>query len=71
MLDQMNPAGGKPAVIKYGDNDYHVLQRGTYVKCAITGKAISLDELRYWSVARQEAYIDAHASLKAEMAAKA
>jgi hypothetical protein len=32
----------------------------------MTGKSIPLDELRYWSVARQEAYVDAAASLEAE-----
>jgi hypothetical protein len=34
------------------------------VRCAVTGHAIPLDELRYWSVELQEAYIDAAASLK-------
>jgi hypothetical protein len=29
----------------------------------VTGKEIPLDELRYWSVERQEAYADAAASL--------
>jgi hypothetical protein len=37
------------------------------VRCAVTGKAIPLDELRYWSVARQEAYADAAISLAREM----
>ena len=30
------------------------------------GASIPLDELRYWSVARQEPYVDAAASLEAE-----
>ena len=34
--------------------------------CAVTGVQIPLHELRYWSVERQEAYIDAEASLEAE-----
>jgi hypothetical protein len=29
------------------------------VRCAITGKPIPLDELSYWSVDRQEPYVDA------------
>jgi hypothetical protein len=42
------------------------LSEGDHVLCAITGKRIALDDLRYWSVARQEAYADAAASLEAE-----
>jgi hypothetical protein len=34
------------------------------VVCAVTGLQIPVDELRYWSVERQEAYIDAAAALK-------
>jgi hypothetical protein len=33
------------------------------VRCAVTGREIPLDELRYWSVQRQEPYVDAAASL--------
>ena len=39
--------------------------------CAVTGQHIPLDELRYWSVARQEAYVDAPASFEAEKRAGA
>ena len=37
------------------------------MRCALTGDIIPLDELKYWSVARQEAYVDARASLQAEL----
>ncbi|GFO82296.1 MAG: hypothetical protein A49_19230 [Methyloceanibacter sp.] len=37
---------------------------GEFVRCAVTGETIPLDELRYWSVALQEPYVDAAASLK-------
>ena len=53
------------AVIRYLDGDYVVLKPGTYVRCAITGKAIPLDELSYWNVDRQEAYVDAVAAHEA------
>ena len=43
-----------------------MLSSGDHVRCAITGVTIPLDELRYWSVERQEAYADAAASLEAE-----
>jgi hypothetical protein len=35
------------------------------VRCAITGKPIPIDELSYWNVDRQEAYVDADAALEA------
>lgn len=54
------------AQIRYLDADFRVLTPGTFVRCAITGKIIPVDELKYWSVARQEAYVDVHASLEAE-----
>lgn len=53
------------ARIVYLDADYQVESPGTFVKCAVTGKTIMLDDLKYWSVARQEAYVDATAALQA------
>ncbi len=47
------------------DGDYVVLKPGTFVRCAITGNPIPLDELSYWSVDRQEAYLDATAAHEA------
>jgi len=55
------------AKIRYLDADYQVLSPGTFVRCAVTGKPIPLDELKYWSVERQEPYIDVEASLKREL----
>jgi len=43
-----------------------LLSDGDHVVCAVTGARIPLHELKYWSVERQEPYIDAEASLKAE-----
>jgi hypothetical protein len=53
------------AVIRYLDGDYVVVRPGSFVRCAITGKTIPIDELFYWSVDRQEAYADADAALEA------
>ncbi len=53
------------AKIEYQDGDFRILTAGTYVSCAVTKKPIPLDELKYWSVAKQEAYIDVEASFKA------
>jgi len=57
---------GRPARIHYLPGTYRVLVPGDHVVCAVTGEAIPLGELRYWSVERQEAYVSAEASLKAE-----
>lgn len=58
--------GHREARIQYLDSTFRLLSAGDHVRCAITGTIIPLDELRYWSVERQEAYIDAAASLEAE-----
>lgn len=58
--------GNREAKIQYMDSTFRLLSAGDHVRCAITGAIIPLDELRYWSVARQEAYADAASSLEAE-----
>ena len=62
---------GRVARIQFLDGTFRLLSSGDHVVCAITGARIPLDELRYWSVARQEAYVDAAASLEAERRAGA
>ena len=57
---------GKVARLQYLPSTFRVLSDGDHVVCAVTGTAIPLHELRYWSVERQEAYADAVASLEAE-----
>lgn len=53
------------AEIRYFDGDLQVLQKGDFVVCAITGKKIPIQALRYWSVEKQEPYFDAAAANKA------
>ncbi|UPT64287.1 MAG: DUF2093 domain-containing protein [Hyphomonadaceae bacterium JAD_PAG50586_4] len=48
--------GGPEAVVRYGDNEITILKQGLYVRCAVSGERIVLDELKYWSVDLQEAY---------------
>ncbi|HEV7873328.1 MAG TPA: DUF2093 domain-containing protein [Enterovirga sp.] len=55
--------GGGEAVIEYRDSNIRVIRPGRYVRCAITGEQILLDQLKYWSVARQEAYVSPEAVL--------
>lgn len=52
------------AKLRYLDGEVQVIAPGDFVRCAVTGRIIPLEELRYWSVGLQEAYIDAAASLK-------
>lgn len=59
------PYGGGEAEIRYLDGDYTVVRNGTFVRCAITGRPILLQDLNYWSAERQEAYVDADAALEA------
>jgi hypothetical protein len=53
------------ARLHYMANGFRVLTPGDHVVCAVTGERIALDMLRYWSVARQEAYADAVAAMQA------
>jgi len=59
----MTPINGE-AEVKYLDGDFRVLKPGAFVRCAVTGVAIPLEELKYWSVDRQEAYATPDAVLK-------
>lgn len=60
---------GKVARLQYLPSTFRMISDGDHVVCAVTGARIPLHELRYWSVARQEAYVDAAASLRAEQSA--
>ena len=61
----MAPGGGSgEAVVEYLDSNLRVVRPGRYVRCAVTGVAIPLEDLRYWSVERQEAYASPEAVLK-------
>ena len=52
------------ADVKYLDGDFQVRIPGAYVRCAVTGEQIPLDELRYWNVDLQEAYSSPAAKLE-------
>lgn len=57
----------KQAELEYFAADYRLVKKGSFVVCAVTDKRITLDDLNYWNVERQEAYIDGAASLKREL----
>jgi hypothetical protein len=52
------------AEIRYLDGDFRVVRPGAFVRCAVTGVAIPLEELKYWSVERQEPYASPEAVLR-------
>lgn len=55
---------GMEAKLEYLDGDYRIMRHGSFVRCSVTGEIIPLDQLRYWSVKRQEAYSSPAASLR-------
>lgn len=50
-------AKGRAARLQYLPNGFRQLTAGDHVICAVTAAEIPLDNLRYWSVELQEAYI--------------
>jgi hypothetical protein len=52
----------RAARLVYGPNGFRMLATGDHVVCAVTGSAIALEDLRYWSVERQEPYATAAAA---------
>lgn len=66
-MNRFEGPGSGEAKVKYLDADFQVISAGTFVRCAVTNKPIPLDELKYWSVARQEPYIDVAASAEASL----
>jgi hypothetical protein len=61
--DRSTPMNGE-AEVKYLDGDFRVVRPGAYVRCAVTGQAIPLEELKYWSADLQEAYASPEAVLE-------
>lgn len=66
-MNRFEGHGSREARIRYLDGDFQVLSPGGFVRCAVTGDVIALDDLKYWSVARQEPYVSAAISLAREL----
>jgi hypothetical protein len=62
-FDPNSPSAGE-AEVKYLDGDFRVIRPGAFVRCAVTGSPIPLEELKYWSVEHQEAYAGPDAVLR-------
>ena len=57
----------KLAKLKYLPNNFDIIEDGDHVICAVSGKKISLQNLNYWNVDKQEAYFSyVEASIKKE-----
>ena len=61
--DRSSPMAGE-AEVKYLDGDFRVVRPGAFVRCAVTGLPIPLEELKYWSVDLQEPYANPEAVLQ-------
>ena len=46
----------KIARLKYLNNSFEIIENGTHVICAVSGKKILLENLNYWNVEDQEPY---------------
>ncbi|MGE0281430.1 MAG: DUF2093 domain-containing protein [Rhizobiaceae bacterium] len=69
MMNRFEGPGAREARVRYLDGDFQVTSPGAFVRCAVTSESIPLDELKYWSVARQEAYLNVAAALQRELEA--
>ncbi|WP_420470743.1 MULTISPECIES: DUF2093 domain-containing protein [unclassified Brevundimonas] len=52
----MDQSAQSQAALHYGDGEFAVLRPGRFVTCAVSGKPVPLESLRYWSARLQEAY---------------
>ncbi len=54
-----------PAKLVFGPTSFKVIRPGQHVVCAMSGEIIPLEELRYWSVEKQEPYASAQLATQA------
>lgn len=47
------------AILRYFSGSFEVVKPGSFVRCTVTGAEILIEDLRYWSFERQEAYASA------------
>jgi hypothetical protein len=60
-------AESRPAKVHYMANNFRLLSHGDHVVCAVSGEPIALEDLRYWSVAKQEPYASPELATKAAL----
>lgn len=59
-FDRPSPMAGE-AEVRFLDGDFRIIKPGAFVRCAVTGVPVPLEELKYWSVDLQEAYVSPEA----------
>lgn len=65
-MNALSPFGADaPAQLRYGDGDFVVVRPGRYVLCAVSGRRIPLENLRYWNPRTQQAYAGPEEALAA------
>ncbi|MEO9467501.1 DUF2093 domain-containing protein [Parasphingorhabdus sp.] len=57
----------KTAKLYYMPNGFRLLSSGDHVFCSVSGEKIMLEDLRYWSVEKQEPYATAQLSAQAHV----
>lgn len=55
----------REAKLRYLDHEFEVIREGEFVRCAITGDPVRLDNLRYWSIEKQVPYKSAREAFAA------
>jgi hypothetical protein len=61
---ERRPISAGEAEIEYLDGEFRILRPGSFVRCAVTGATIKLEDLRYWNVDLQEPYASPEAKLQ-------
>ena len=64
-MNRFEPTSASEAVVEFLDGDFRILRPGAFIRCAVTGYPIPLEELHYWDVDTQDAYASPEARLKA------
>ena len=57
----------RAAKVHYMPNGFRLLSNGDHVLCAVSGEKIMLEDLRYWSVEKQEPYATPDISTQAAL----
>ena len=63
-MNALDPRANGLAVLHYATPDFAILKPGRFVRCAVSGKEIPLEALRYWNASLQEAYAGPTEALK-------
>ncbi len=61
---ERRPISVGEAEVEYLDGELRILRPGAFVRCAVTGVPIRLEDLRYWNVDLQEPYASPEAKLE-------